>query len=235
MVEKQKTLNGEKSLRSIQRDSHHHMFRQGLPCIVDLETTGTDPSRHEIVQMVIIPLDWYFYPHNKIAPINYRIRAMKPEEIDEGATHLMGESFETHQLHAMDMMTAQENVIEWFNNLGLMDRRKLVPIAHNWPFDREFLIEFFGRATFNELFSPTYRDTMAIGGYLMDFSGVHGKPYAFADLKLGTMCRHYEVPLRMAHDALSDGLATAELYRCLLGTPRIALQVKTSEESPQNG
>lgn len=85
-------------------------------------------------------------------------------------------------------------------------------VAHNAEFDGPFLREWFERLG---LFLPaSYRVfcTLHRAMWLFHENRLLSAP---PDFKLGTLCRHFGIPLQPheAHDALADVRATVEVYR----------------------
>ena len=91
-------------------------------------------------------------------------------------------------------------------------------MAQNWPFDRSFLIEWLGNASYEHLFSPLYRDTMTIAIFHSDLCDFRSDKVKFVQYNLQYLCQKLGVINQKQHDALQDCIATAEVYRRLLQT-----------------
>ena len=50
-----------------------------LMAAVDLETTGTQPGHHEIIQIAVVPLDSDFRPLASVRPFYTRVKPKHPE------------------------------------------------------------------------------------------------------------------------------------------------------------
>ena len=182
-----------------------------LMVAVDTETTGLIPGYHEIIQIAVVPLNSEFKEHEGLRPFYMNIAPDHPER-QSGAANV-------HKID-MDVLLAspsQESAAdmfdEWFINLELPYGKRLVPLAHNWAFERSFLLHWLGLKTYSELWSGHPRDTMIFGLALNDLAAWHGKECPFQYLSLTKMCKKMGIELLDAHDALADCLATAALYR----------------------
>ena len=92
-----------------------------------------------------------------------------------------------------------------------------MPIAHNWVFDREFIIDWLDIKGFEMYFDPRYRDTMAVSLFENDKAEMRGEmhhPYPKNNLQY--LCSQLKVEREKSHTALDDCVATAEVYRKLI-------------------
>ena len=182
-----------------------------LMVAVDTETTGLIPGYHEIIQIAVVPLDSEFKQHEGLRPVYMNMAPDHPER-QTGAANVHGIAMET-LLSSASQEEAADMFDEWFVKLELPYRKRLVPLAHNWAFERSFLLHWLGLKTYSELWSGHPRDTMIFGLTLNDLAAWHGKNCPFNKLSLKSMCSTMGVTLIDAHDALADCLATASLYR----------------------
>ncbi len=186
-------------------------------CVIDVETTGLDPKKNDIWQVCILPLEATYKPTKEVLPFYMDMKAWRPENIQKGAIKLNRIEFAQKQQRALDPWTCADMFDEWFQKLNLPIYKKIIPLAQNWPFDREFLKEWLGQESFEQFFSPLYRDLMNSCIFLMDSYDFRGKKLEFTQYNLSYICNRLNVSNLKAHDALQDCLATAECYRKLLG------------------
>jgi DNA polymerase III epsilon subunit-like protein len=105
---------------------------------------------------------------------------------------------------------------EWYSNLALPFGKRLVPLAHNFGFERGMLISWLGMDGFQNYWQAHPRDTMILAGMINDLYVWHGRKHPFSYLALTALCSRFDIPLDNAHDALADALATAKLYAELM-------------------
>ncbi len=178
---------------------------------IDVETTGTDPGKHGIIQVGAIieisgivaeELDLKCAPHDEA-------------EIDNLALQISGTTREELQ-RRMSSFDAFLVFRQFLNrHIEPYDRSdKCYPAGYNVHFDLDFIQNWF----------RLHGDKYGIGSYInwrrldplpalfmKDFTGSLRLP----DYKLETVCRHFSIEIE-AHDALSDIRATRKLLAELL-------------------
>ena len=190
---------------------------QGNPlAVVDVETTGVIGGYHEIIQIAIVPMSIDMEIAEDVPAFYTNIRPDFPQHVSEGATRVHGIDMDELMLNAPTQERALDYLLEWFSKLPLGYRRRLTPIAHNWGFERSFLVPWLGPELFNSIFVPLPRDTMIFATMLNDRAALMGKELPFHRVGLGSMCGYFGIELHDAHDALADCVATAQLYSALM-------------------
>jgi DNA polymerase III epsilon subunit-like protein len=187
-------------------------------CVVDTETTGLRPGWHEIVQICILPLDSNFKPRQDAFPFYIEMKPDHPERTDPKAMQINKLSLAKISQRGKCREAAKELLEHWFDGLGLPmgkygSRKRIIPLAQNWPFDKAFIEAWLGPETFGDFFHPRYRDTMAVANYLNDHAAMHAETVPFSKTNLAWLAKQYEISHNRAHDALADCLTTAEVYR----------------------
>lgn len=182
-----------------------------LLCAIDTETTGLDPLKHEIVEIAIQPLDANIEPSKTIMPFSMLIRPQKPME--EGARNVNKIPEEELQTYGVDPWTAAQALEDWFTSLKLGRTRQIVPLGHNYAFDRSFMISWLGFKTYEHIFAYHYRDTMNAAGYINDRAAFHNVKPPYQRIGLASLAARHEVSYDGAHRALRDAQITAEVYR----------------------
>lgn len=187
-----------------------------LLCAIDLETTGFNPKIHDIWQIAILPLDSDIRPLKMegLSPFYIDIKPDRPQNADPEA--ISKDKLEKVLKDGLDSELAQMLLEKWFNKLQLAINKKICPLACNWPFDRSFLIEWLGLLNFEAFFHPWYRDVLAASLYSNDRADVNAEPVPYAKSSLAYLCSTLKVENISPHDALSDCVATAEVYRLML-------------------
>lgn len=191
-----------------------------LLCAVDIETTGLDVNKHEIYEIAILPLDSLMRPRTDILPFDTTMQPINKENIDwEGMKKSNNqEKVVKACTNGIDPFNAAEFLLEWFHKLKLPERKKIVPLAHNWAgIDKLFIQQWLGPLTFDLIFHFHYRDTMTTALYLNDRADKQveqipfpkvGLQYLVSSLKIETDGR--------AHTAIDDCVTTAKVYERLL-------------------
>ena len=101
---------------------------------------------------------------------------------------------------------------EWYKGLGLPFGKRLIPLAHNWAFERGFLTYWLGVDGMCEYWQSHPRDTMTLASSINDLFVWHGRKHPLPWMSLTALCKRFDIQLDGAHDALADCLATAKLY-----------------------
>jgi DNA polymerase-3 subunit epsilon len=161
---------------------------------VDLETTGLDPAKDQILSMGFISME-----HNEI------VLASAYHQIIRAHGDLKEDNVVIHQI--TDTAKAQgaflEKVIEDLL-AALAGKVMLVHFAH---IEKNFLErackQIYGMAPVFPII-----DTLAIAKKRFDKKGL---PYKPTELRLSSLRNAHKLPLHYPHNALNDALATAEL------------------------
>ncbi|ARM30955.1 3'-5' exonuclease [Prosthecochloris sp. HL-130-GSB] len=177
----------------------------------DVETTGTDPQRHAIIQIgAIIETDGIITEE-----INLKCAPHKGALISDDALSVSG----TDRNELSSRMSSFDAWMQFkqflIRHIEPYDRNdKCYPAGYNVRFDFAFIQEWFRRNG----------DHYGIGSFVnwrlldplpllfvRDFTGTLSLP----DYRLETVCRHFDIELQ-PHDAMSDIRATRKLLIHLL-------------------
>lgn len=191
-------------------------LNNNLLASIDVETTGLLSGYHEIIQIAIVPLDSEIQPLKGVNPFYMNMVPNHPERKQKGAGHVHGIDMDTLAASAVTQEKGADLLDEWFQSLDLPFGKKFAPLAHNWAFERGFLSHWLGLATMDDLFHPYARDTMLLANMLNDAAAWYGRECPFPRVNLGSMCAKFGIDVVNAHDALSDAIACAKLYRGIL-------------------
>jgi DNA polymerase III epsilon subunit-like protein len=183
---------------------------------IDLETTGTQPGYHEIVQIAIVPLNSDIRPIAELPVFYTNIRPRHPKRASPEAAAKNGISIDDLMLHAPEPEKVEDMLVEWFERLELPFQKVLVPLAHNWAFESSFLKAWLGVTMVDKLFHSHARDGMLLAVSLNDMAAFRGEPAPFNRVGLNWICTKLGITNKNAHDALSDAYAGAEVYRAMV-------------------
>lgn len=193
-------------------------------CAIDVETTGTQPYWHEIVQISAVALDADLTPRKDLMPFDVFLCPDHPERVDPDAMKVTGLSLKKLMLEGHSPDKAVDMFERWVERLELGQTvwgtpKRIMPLAHNWGFDKPFIQDWLGHALFNELFDSRCRDTMIISLFLNDYAAFQAETVPYSKNKLSWLASKLGVEHEGAHNSLVDCLITAEVYRrlCLLG------------------
>jgi len=185
-------------------------------CVVDCETTGLDPMNYDMWQFCCVPLNFALKPDKKRSPFDIKL---KPQHIENRQPNAISKrKFNDAVLYGMDYEVAANLFNEWFERLGLGLKKRIVPLAQNWPFDRGFIIEWLGPDAFEYYFDPRYRDTMVAAAFVNDVCDhtAEAIPFPGVSLRRLACCMDIEWDHKSAHDAFYDSVKTAEVYRQMI-------------------
>lgn len=191
-----------------------------LLCAIDVETTGLIPGTHDIASICILPLDEQIQPHPHLMPFHMTLQPKRPDNADPVALKLCHFKLSDLILEGTDPWRAVDLFDEWMTELMLPPNKKIVPLAHNWVFDRSWLIDWMGNVSFEHYFHFMYRDPLPIANYLQDVADFRceiQKP--FTHFKLGYIARKLDVDVDSfgkLHDCMVDAVVCAETYRRLV-------------------
>lgn len=190
-------------------------FQGNVLAAVDVETTGTVDGYHEIVQVAVVPLTDDIEPSDDMPPFYMKIKPDYPERAEKMAMQVNGLNLDELKF-CPDRWEAADLFDDWFENLKLPMYKKLIYLTQNAPFDIPFLKQWLGVIGFSKYFTPRGRDTMFTATAYNDYATWRNMPIPFNRVGLKELCEYFGVDFNNHHDALSDCLATARVYKELL-------------------
>lgn len=187
-------------------------------CVIDCETTGFTPGKHDLIQICILPLDFNLNPDEKYVPFQLEIKPRYPENVDLEAMSVNRRDLHTIMTRGMDSYAAADLFEEWTLRLNLPQRKFISPLGHNWVFDKAFVEDWLGSTSFNSHFDGRYRDTLPVSLFINDTMDNKNEPCPFPAQRLSALCCRLgiEWDVSAAHDAVYDCYKTAELYRTIV-------------------
>lgn len=190
-------------------------------CVIDTETTGLDVDWHEIIQICILPLDSNFTPRTDIIPFYINMIPDNPERASKEAMQKNKLKLPELIKTGFDKIKVIDMLEDWIQSLGMpvtaYGRPKCVmPLGHNYAFDRSFIMQWLGRELYDQWFYYHFRDTMIYANCLNDKSAMHAEKVPFSKTGLQYLCSTLKIQTERAHDALSDCIATAKVYKHLV-------------------
>ena len=190
-------------------------------CVLDVETTGLNPAKHDIIEVCCIYLDSFVKPTDKM--FHMFITPSRPENIDSRAMKINKVSSVEAMKRGIDSMKAADAFEDWFNTLELRERKSIAPLGHCYHFDMGFLKSWLGEKHYEYYFDYHIRDTAIIANYLNDRADFRSEQYPYPKQSLTYLCNQLDVENPSKHTAIGDCLATAECYRKLLTSGPLTL------------
>jgi DNA polymerase-3 subunit epsilon len=168
---------------------------------IDIETTGFDIERQEIVEIgCVVVRQENGIAQEIIDEFEIKIKPQRLNEADPEALAINGYN-EAAWMFALDLAQAME--------LFSQKTKECIMVAHNIAFDYSFIAKAFAVTGVDNKMFYAKMDTIS---------------YAYAKLannpeitrySLGALCDHYGITNERAHTALADARATYEMYKKL--------------------
>jgi DNA polymerase-3 subunit epsilon len=178
----------------------------------DLETTGVEPSRDEIVQFSAIVEDM---DGNIVTEIDLKARPSKEYIIKAGVPELQGTTIEELMSRPLSQRDLFEAIVDFFNKwVDRYDKNdKFIAVGYNIDFDNTFMRHFFMKH--NNRFIGSYMhpysiDVMSFSHIILIYGYIPDTQY---DLRLETMCEFAGIDIGKAHDSLYDTHAVRNLLK----------------------
>lgn len=189
-------------------------------CAIDTETTGLEAGFNDLVQIAIVVLDENFKP-NKSVPFFYTdLKPLRPDNAEARAFQVNGLSLARLINDGLDPFAAVELFIKWFEDLNLGEGKRILPLGHNYDFDKGFLKAWLGPKNYDYMFHYEVRDSKQAVAFLTDKQWWKADELQFSKTSLTYVAGQLGIPTDRSHDALGDAITTAEVWRRLLtGVP----------------
>jgi len=175
----------------------------------DVETTGLDPIKHDIVQLAfLIEIDGRIVEDKNMLmqPFNY-------ETIDPQALERQKRTVEEIMAYPdprkiyLELISILEKYVDRYDK-----KDKFHNGGYNSKFDMDFLKQYFiknGDQYFGSWFNYKSIDPLPLLHMLDGLGSVSLENY-----QLETVCKHFKIPIA-AHDALNDIIATRNLAKII--------------------
>ena len=181
-------------------------MKERAMAFIDLETTGLDPEKHEIIEIGLVLAEQSVTPDGKISL----------KVVDEFEVKVKPEHIENADPVGLKICHYSEE--EWVSAVPLKEALKIlsdkaagaIMVGHNVAFDFAFLENSFSRAGIENKMHYHKLDTISIA---------FAKLYGHRDvekLSLRALCEYLGVENKKSHSALSDIRATFEVFKKLM-------------------
>lgn len=192
-------------------------LNSNILCAVAVKTTGSDATKHEILEIAVIPVNAVCKVSKDHIPFNLMFKPERPQD----AEYSINNDFMLDCCtRGMDPYEAAELFEIWFERLKLKGRKQIMVLSHNWASKREFLKAWLMPTAFNRIFNIDYRDIMPIGLYYNDLDDARNELCRFPKVKLSYMCAMHKVEYADRLPTVIDECAACiDLYRSLIYQP----------------
>lgn len=207
------------------RKSTSAVGNRGMPhlngdvlCVLDTETTGLTAGHHDMIEIVVIPLDAQLEPMKGVPHFERLVRPKRPQNVDPTAMAVNKIKLEDLEIHGMDAWRAADQFDDWFQSLELVPGKRIVPMAKNWQFDAGFIGDWLGTETFRSIFHYRARELTAVLHWFNDRADFQSEKAPFPSVKLEDVAGRLGYKFT-AHRAYDDALMTARIYKHLMTRP----------------
>ena len=177
--------------------------------VLDTETTGLYPYRgHEMISFAGIKLDKNL---KEIARLHIHIWPQNIGDADPKSLRINGYTPDQwSKCGALDPKRAAFAISDFMDSC--------IPVAHNWPFDRGFILKFLQDHAPQRRILRRGIDTIALASSAL-------MPHGFSSMSMSSIAKIFGWPPQ-THEALDDVLMCAQLFRlCYPLSVRNALKV----------
>ena len=192
-------------------------LNSNILCAVYTELTGNNPHQQEIAEICIMVLDNFIRPSDRIMPFYFALQPQKPDNIDFETATLSKARLAEVVLTGINTWTAADRLEEWFHLLDLPPGKGIVPLTHNWPFQRQFVQNWLGYENFKYLFSEQYRDLMTMALLINDRDNQRAELCTFPKVTLDYIGNELSVRCHSRSDLLEKCFKISQIYRQVLG------------------
>jgi DNA polymerase III epsilon subunit-like protein len=187
------------------------MTMQGKIFYFDVETTGTDPKKHDIIQLAyLIDIDGLEAEEGSLVMQPFDFKSIDPGALE--VNKLTVEQLKSFPVPKEVYRNICGTLSKYIDKYDKND--KFQPAGYNVGFDCDFFKEWFiknGDVYYGSWFNWKKIDPLQVL-YFMDGMGLISLP----NYKLETVCEHFGIKID-AHEALSDIKATKQLIEILSG------------------
>lgn len=191
------------------------IFNKNRLCAVDIRTTGPYVGVHDIVQICIYPLTSRYELAKNIIPFNINIRPLRDTKDPH---YLKSDQYANILQFSVPPNVASDLLEKWCREkLELSEKKKIIPLTHDWAFQRPFLIDWLGEKTFEYLFSKEYRDLLSVILFANDWAETNVEQVPFPKVHLNYAARQVKILFNRLDDCIIRCKGIANLYRHILG------------------
>lgn len=198
-------------------------------CAVAIRTTGITPRHHDLVEITIAPIDWGLELDKAKLPYSLYIQPTRLENIDFAETKAFklpdnNLDYKTMSIGKEDLRRyvttgteetlAADLLVKWCDqNIPNFPRKRIMPLAYDWAYCRQFIEDWLGKLTFDLVFDPRVRDIHANALFLNDRAGYrYDVQYPFAKTNLAYIMNRMSCQQDMS-STIGDAIGMIDSYR----------------------
>jgi len=183
-------------------------------CAVSIDLAGRDG---ELIEVCVLPLDHTLEPHPELLMFDMRMKPENPKDIDWDACRPTRKEVAQIMLTGVDRHKAADMFIDWFERMQLNVRKKIVPLAYNFPPTRQVLIDWLGWSVYKDIFADNYRDVLIAAHFINDRDYVRAEPPTFSKQNLRWLANQYHIPIvKTGGSCAGDAMTIGKVYRFML-------------------
>lgn len=191
-----------------------------LVCAIDIETTGLDPYENSILELAVVPLTPDYELYKEINPFNMLMKPIDGKKIEQEALTINKIDLPWVMLNCLTADRVLDLFLDWVQRLQLGEK-KIIPLAHNWPFDSAFLKTWMGPLTYSQVFAHNYCDTMVVAQYINDLYDTCCERIPYPKINLRYLASTLKIENPDVHRALGDAVTTAKVYKHFVESIRV--------------
>ncbi len=172
-----------------------HTKGQKMYVVLDTETTGLYSNRHEMIAYCGIKLDKNL---NEIGRLHIKIKPINISQADPNALKINGYT-QNKWSNAKEPKEAAHLIANFM--------RDCVPVAHNWPFDRGFIVAHLSKYAHGRKILRRGIDTVSLASAVL-------LPMGYKSVSMQSIANIFNWPTQ-THNALDDTLYCVQLFRLL--------------------
>lgn len=185
-------------------------------CVFDIRTGGPDPTKHDLMEISILPLNHSYKPHAKFPLFQIHIKPTYPVDL-KYARVSKPEFEENYQKCPHDTIGSAELFCHWVEKLELHNHKKIFPMAWDWINMKPWIKEWLGPETFDlYIDNEVYRDPMSILNFINDRSDYWNEPIQYVHPTFDQLCVRSNVERFDKNSLSANCLAVSQCYRKML-------------------
>lgn len=192
-------------------------LNENVLCAVQVDMSSKDRITSEILEIAIVPLDMQLEVHAHLPIFSIMI---KP---DDRANLVVDDCRQDRTalskciIGGIGHEAALDMLEEWFASLSLGRKKRIFPLAYNWPLQREKLIQWMGYTHFTDIFVDEYRDVLTTAHFVNDRYACMMMSVPFSKQSLRWICKQLKIEaLGHGGSPLNDCMQIGRAYKRLM-------------------